>query len=134
MLPSSLRTRVIERAENRCEYCRVPQSGYEVTFHIDHITASQHRQDDDLDNLALCCPKCNRKKGPNLAGIDPDMGSLVPLFHPRRQLWTDHFRWNRPVVVGISPTGRATIAVLDLNSEQRLRLRQALIAEGLLSI
>jgi len=55
---------------------------------------------------------------------------MVPLFHPRRDAWMEHFRWDRAFVVGITPTGRATVAVLDLNGEDSMRLRLALIEEG----
>jgi hypothetical protein len=130
VIDSATRALVVARAGGRCEYCQLPQAGYEATFNVDHIVASQHRLDDDPANLALCCPRCNRKRGPNLAGIDPLSQSLVAIFHPRRDHWPDHFRWNGPLLVGLTAIGRATIAVLDLNNDERVRLRQSLIAEG----
>ena len=33
-----LRRLVVDRAGNRCEYCRLSQEGQEASFHIDHIT------------------------------------------------------------------------------------------------
>jgi 5-methylcytosine-specific restriction endonuclease McrA len=108
---SELRALVVDRALNRCEYCHLPQDGYEATFHIEHVYALQHIEDHAPENLALSCPKCNRKKGPNLSGLDPLTRSIVPLFHPRRDKWADHFRWNGPLVIGLTPCGRATIAV-----------------------
>jgi len=36
-----------------------------ITFHIEYIIPRQHGGDDQLDNLALSCPWCNRAKGPN---------------------------------------------------------------------
>jgi hypothetical protein len=130
VIDSATRALVVARAANRCEYCLLPQEGYEATFNIDHIIASQHKQDDDASNLALSCPKCNRKKGPNLSSVDPLSQSVVALFNPRKDVWSQHFRWNGPLVVGLTAVGRATIALLDLNEEERVRLRQALIAEG----
>ena len=130
MIDTATRALVIARAANRCEYCRLPQAGYEATFHVDHITATQHEDNDDPANLALACPKCNRKKGPNIAGIDPDTQTLVPLFHPRNDLWRDHFLWNGPLLAGLTSCGRATIALLDFNGEDRVRLRRSLMAEG----
>lgn len=130
MIDTATRAFVVARAGSRCEYCQLSQASYEATFNIDHIVASQHRLDDDPANLALCGPKCNRKKGPNLAGIDPLTQSLVQLYHPRRERWPDHFRWNGPLVQGLTATGRTTIAVLDLNNDDRVRLRQSLLAEG----
>src|SRR4051812_46698311 len=112
MFKPATRAFIVTRSGNRCEYCRLPQEGYEATFPIDHIIATQHQQDDSVDNLALCCPRCNRKKGPNLAGIDPVTRGLVPLFHPRRDRWTDHFRWNGTLILALTPVGRVTVAVL----------------------
>jgi hypothetical protein len=130
VINAATRAFVIARAGNRCEFCRLPQAGYEATFHIDHAVALQHRRDDDAANLALACPKCNRKKGPNLSGIDPLTQTVVVLFNPRNDGWTTHFRWDGSRVVGLTPTGRATVALLDLNDEDRLRLRLNLISEG----
>lgn len=132
VIDSATRAFVIQRANNRCEYCQLPQQGYEATFNIDHAIASQHRRDDRRENLAFCCPKCNRKKGPNLAGIDPVTQAIVPLFNPRTDHWTDHFHWRGFAIESATPKGRATIAVLDLNSEDRILLRRALSIEGTL--
>jgi hypothetical protein len=54
----------------------------------------------------------------------------VPLFNPRRYKLGRHFRWDGPVLVGLTPVGRATIAVLEINLEHRVALRQGLIDEG----
>jgi len=79
------RQTVRERAKNRCEYCLLPESVSPVSFHVEHIRARQHGGDDQLDNLALACDRCNLYKGPNLTGIDPECNEVVPLFHPREQ-------------------------------------------------
>jgi hypothetical protein len=108
----------------------MPQSVYAVPLQIDHTLARQHHGTDDPDNLALACLNCNLHKGPNLAGIDPDTGRLVPLFHPRRDKWDEHFRWSGPLLAGLTPTGRATLGVLAINDPAIVRVREALIAEG----
>lgn len=120
------------RAGNRCEYCHLPQQGYAATFHVDHVRAAQHGRDDHPDNLALSCPKCNRKKGPNLAAVDPLSQAVVAVFHPRQDRWGEHFHRSGPIITGLTSCGRATLALLDLNDEDRLRLRSALIAEGVM--
>jgi len=130
VIDAAIRAQVIARAGNRCEYCQLPQEYYEATFHVEHIAAQQHTTDDRLTNLAWCCPRCNRKKGPNLAGIDPLTQAVTLLFHPRNDQWHEHFRWNGPILIGSTPAARATIAVLDLNNGDRVRLRESLIAEG----
>jgi hypothetical protein len=83
-----------------------------------------------LNNLALACTKCNLYKGPNLSGIDPLAERIVPLFHPRRDSWADHFQWRGPRIVGLTATGRATIRVLNMNNPASVSIRRSLIAEG----
>lgn len=132
MRSEPLRESVRRRVGDRCEYCRLQQQYCEFAHHVEHIVARQHVATDDLDNLALACHFCNRKKGPNLAGIDPLTGEITVLFHPRRDRWHDHFRWNGPLIEGLSPVGRATANVLALNDAKRMRLRSQLLEEGLL--
>ena len=74
--------------------------------------------------------RCNAFKGPNLSGIDPDTRTLVPLFDPRRQEWTEHFEFRSVWLVGLTPIGRATVSVLAMNETRRLELRALLLAEG----
>jgi hypothetical protein len=127
----AVRDRVRARAHGRCEYCRLPDAlAALVSFHVEHIIARQHGGGATADNLCWSCHRCNWSKGPNLAGIDPVSGRLVALFHPRRQRWGRHFRWEGPVLVGLTRIGRATIAVLDMNHPQRVELRRHLIAAG----
>jgi hypothetical protein len=54
----------------------------------------------------------------------------VPLFNPRRDAWTDHFRWNGPELEGITPVGRVTVHVLAINRDFRVAMRRTLIQEG----
>lgn len=131
-MTAQLRELVRARAQDRCEYCWLAQEFSEFSHHVEHIVARQHLAGDDLDNLALACHFCNRKKGPNLAGIDPATGEVAVLFHPRRDNWRDHFRWNGPLIQGLSPAGRATVSVLALNDGKRMKLRLQLLDNGVL--
>ena len=133
MSSESVRERVRRRAGDRCEYCHIQQQNSEFAFHVEHVIARQHIASDSLDNLALACHFCNRKKGPNLAGIDPITGDITVLFHPRRDSWSDHFQWKGPFIEGLSAVGRATVSVLALNDNKRMRLRLQLFEEGLLN-
>ena len=100
-MDESLVEEVRERADDICEYCRMPQSYYPtVVFPVDHIVAKQHGGPTRLSNLALSCLHCNSHKGPNFAGIDPRSRKLTKLFNPRRHKWERHFRWNGPLLVG----------------------------------
>ena len=118
------------RADKRCEYCRMHQRDDPLlAFHVEHIIAKQHLGSDRLSNLAWSCHKCNRAKGPNLAGRLKD--ETVPLFHPRRQRWARHFRWVGAKIVGRTKTGKATVLVLNLNAPERVSVRAALIEAGI---
>ncbi len=123
---------VWQRAENRCEYYRMPHPQYRLPFQIDHIIARQHGGETVSENLALACFHCNRFKGPNIAGIDPHSGELVRLFHPRIDSWDEHFRFDRVRVTGMTAIGRATVQVLAMNASDLLTLRLELLEENLL--
>jgi hypothetical protein len=120
----ALRGLVRRRAAGRCEYCRIAETADPLyTFHVEHIIALQHGGETVADNLALSCHHCNLHKGPNLAGIDPETGTMVALFHPRHDVWADHFEENGGRVVGRTPAGRVTVYVLEMNVNERIELR-----------
>ena len=76
MIDQTLRSLVRVRADDVCEYCRLPQASSPfIRFHIEHIVARQHGGQSDADNLALACGYCNHHKGPNIASIDPGSGA-----------------------------------------------------------
>jgi hypothetical protein len=98
---------------------------------VDHIIGKQHLGSDELDNLCLCCIRCNLKKGPNIASVDPEIGSIVPLFHPRRHSWAEHFSPGQDGRLrGLTPEGRATVQLLDINDTSRIALRSLLVRRG----
>jgi len=130
-MDAATRRLVRKRADDRCEYCRLPQSAAPLfTYHIEHVQARQHGGQDDPNNLALACPDCNRFKGPNLSAIDPDTGALVPLFNPRVHSWANHFAFDGVAIVGLTPIGRATVRLLNMNDEERIEMRTELDARG----
>ena len=130
-MEASLRKLVRERAGNRCEYCRIHQTQDPFfTFHIDHVIARQHGGKTEPENLCLSCYRCNSHKGPNIASIDPKTEEIVRLFHPRRDSWADHFEWVGAILVGRTPIGRATAALLAVNHPDYVLLRESLIEEG----
>ena len=119
------------RAQCRCEYCRIHQDDEPFyRMHVEHIVAKQHGGSDNAAEPRLACHHDNDHKGPNLSGIDPAPGKVVCLFHPRRQRWSRHFRFQGPVIVGRAKCGRATVAALALNAPDRVELRAELIAAG----
>jgi hypothetical protein len=108
----------------------MPQQFYRSVFQPDHIVAEVHGGSTSADNLCWTCYHCNLHKGTNLGGIDPKTGKKAWLFNPRRMKWSRHFRWNGPWLIGRTPEGRTTIAVLKINHDDYLQTRTALIAEG----
>ena len=123
---------VCHRANAKCEYCRLAASLHPGPFEVEHIIPVQHRGTDAMANLAYACLRCNRHKGPNLAGIDrlTSRTKLVRLFNPRRHTWSYHFRWYGPLIVGRTPIGRVTVDLLAMNGPERVALREELIEEG----
>jgi len=122
-VPLVLRRRVTQRAGNRCEYCGLSSKGQAATFHIDHITPRAAGGRTVLPNLALACVHCSLRKGAKQTGRDPLTGQPAALFHPRKDRWNHHFRWSGNLLRGITPTGRATISTLALNSSEHLIIR-----------
>jgi hypothetical protein len=123
---------VWRRAGRRCEYCLIPQSALPLPFQVDHVVAEKHGGRTVESNLALACPHCNRFKGPNIAGLDPDSGQPMRLFHPRRDVWVEHFEFDGPRIIGRTPIGRLTVHVLAMNADDLLLIRVELLKEGAL--
>lgn len=122
-IPASLRRLVIQRAENRCEYCGISQIGQVATFHIDHIVPVVAGGEMIAENLALACVSCSLRKGARQNLEDSETGEVVSIFNPRQQAWKEHFDWNGVQVVGLTATGRATVQALDLNRATMLAIR-----------
>jgi hypothetical protein len=129
-IPAELARAIRERAGDICEYCHLPQILQEAAFHIDHISPRRTRGPSRLDNLALACVTCSLKKAARTYACDPRTKELVPLFHPRQDRWSHHFRWSGSKVIGLTPTGRATISALGLNRPAILAIRRVLIKLG----
>lgn len=127
---AALRRQVIERAGNCCEYCLLPQALAASTHQVDHVIAEKHGGETSLDNLALSCTVCNRRKGSDIGSRDPTTGHFVPLFHPRLQQWSDHFTLDGASLVGLTARGRTTVTFLQLNAFERLMERAALVRTG----
>ncbi|MBI3880383.1 MAG: HNH endonuclease [Verrucomicrobia bacterium] len=122
-MDAALRQFVRRRADNDCEYCSLPQEKEPLTFHIEHIVPRQHGGDDSPENLALACQHCNLRKGTNLSGLDPETGAATRLFHPRQDVWAEHFTESEGEITGRTAIGRATTRLLKMNEDGRLELR-----------
>jgi hypothetical protein len=129
-LDATLVRQVWQRARHRCEYCQLPQEYSDQAFEIDHIISRKHLGRTVASNLALSCFRCNSSKGSDISGRDWRTSKLTPLFNPRRHKWARHFRWEGPILVGRTPVGRTTVALLKINDPVRVELRDELIQEG----
>jgi hypothetical protein len=118
-LPVDLVRRVREAARHRCGYCLSPQRLVVARLEIEHIIPRAQGGNDDESNLWLSCPLCNRHKSDRTHAIDPETKAEVPLFHPRHQRWSEHFRWSEDGlgILGLTPTGRATVRALHLDDD-----------------
>lgn len=134
-IPTELRRLVGERAGQRCEYCLMTESESFAAFEIDHIVAQKHSGKSVAENLAYCCPICNKHKGSDVASYDPQTGALTPLFHPRRDRWQEHFQVHSDGrIVPQTAVGRVTVRLLQLNRPGRVKERQLLLAYNLLQL
>jgi hypothetical protein len=118
------RAEVVRRAGNRCEYCRLSQTGQEAVFHIDHVVPQSAGGPTTANNLALACVSCSLRKSARLAARDPESGEEVSLFNPRSQSWAEHFHWESETLVPLTATGRATVAALAMNRPLILGIRR----------
>lgn len=129
---TELRQLVYERAQGCCEYCRSQVQYATQPFSVEHILPRAKGGTTTLDNLALACQGCNNHKYAKIEARDPVSARMAPLYHPRRDRWNEHFAWSDDYlhILGLTPTGRATIAALFLNREGVVNLRHLLYGNG----
>jgi len=132
-ISSAILRDVIARAGGRCENCGVPEGATLAPHEPDHIIAERHGGKTEIDSLAYACYQCNRFKGPNIATRDPQTGLLTPLFHPRTDHWSAHFRLIGPLIEPLTSAGRGTATLLRFNHERRIALRAELLLQGVYS-
>jgi len=131
-IPEALRRRVAETARYRCGYCQTLQAIVGYPLHVEHIIPEVAGGASTEDNLWLACSVCNYYKGPQTHAADPLTQIEVPLFNPRTQVWSEHFAWSDDgtQILGLTPTGRATIVALQLNTPFRIHARQRWASVG----
>lgn len=131
-ISTGLRQEIASRANDCCEYCHSQTKFAMQSFSIEHIIPRSQGGDSTSENLAFSCQGCNNHKYTKTEGRDPVTGKITPLFHPRQDLWNDHFRWNDDFrfIIGVTSTGRATVEALALNRDGLVNLRKVLYAAG----
>ena len=129
---AAVRQRVRTQAFNRCGYCHVPQELVWGTLEIEHLLPPALGGTDDEENLWIACRACNRNKSDLVLAVDPLTGEECRLFNPRLDSWNDHFCWDNSGsrVLGITPCGRATAALLLMNLRANVSLRAFWVAAG----
>ena len=129
-LPEVLRQQVFARADHRCEYCLTSRRVTGMPLVVDHIIPRTLGGSDTSDNLCAACYRCNEYRGAKTHDLDPLTGALTPLFNPRTQVWREHLAWANggSHIVGLTPTGRATVRALRLNNEYVVEARILWIA------
>jgi len=127
-----LRRQVRSHFSDCCAYCRAAEDLTVAIFEIEHIQPRSAGGETVLENLALACPTCNRYKASNSSANDPLTGQEVALFHPQQDVWSTHFVWtdDGAEINGLTPQGRATIALLRINRPQAVRVRRLWVAMG----
>jgi hypothetical protein len=124
---------VIERANRRCEYCKSAMDYSSQPFEIEHIIPIAEAGETSLDNLVLSCGGCNGHKYTKVEAFDPVSQTQAPLYHPRQQVWRDHFGWSTDYmqIIGLTAIGRATVEALKLNRPGVINMRKLLLMAGL---
>ena len=117
---------VARRAGHRCEYCRAPEAAFNFPFEVEHIVPIGRGGTDDLSNLALACRACNLRKSDSVEGVDELTGEITSLFHPRTDMWSEHFLLDADSMefTAIFSVGRVTVRLLDLNHPLQLAARE----------
>jgi hypothetical protein len=126
-LSAAIQAQVRQRAQHLCEFCHASEQWQYVKFTVDHTIPRSLGGRDELENLALACFHCNRRKTNRVTAVDPQSGTAVSLFNPRQEHWQEHFMWSKDgrFILGITATGRATVTALALNRERVIAIRAA---------
>jgi cytochrome c1 len=126
--PAGVRRVVRRRARERCEYCGSPEEYSVDPFSIEHIIPQARGASDEADYLALAYQRCNNGKATAVTALDLRDGVRAPLFNPRSDVWEEHYVMNDDLtlMIGLTPTGRATINRLLLNRDGVVNLRKLL--------
>jgi hypothetical protein len=128
-ISAETRRAVRQRAEYRCEYCRIAEADTEFGCEVDHIISEKHSGNSEMANLALACFFCNRNKGSDVGSIlSPDCPDFVRFFNPRNDAWNEHFEFDQHSrIVAKTDIAVVTARILGFNTDHRVLERQALL-------
>jgi hypothetical protein len=126
----SLRKLVAERGYHVCEYCLIHEDDVFWGFEMDHIISRKHGGLTVLDNLAWTCACCNRNKGTDIGTLAGEPPRFTRLFHPRQDVWSEHFVLQQIEIESLSDVGAGTAKLFKLNDDTRLKERHNLKLAG----
>ena len=133
-IPRVLRRQVYDRDGGRCGYCGLVQYGQASAFHINHVIPKSRGGPTEADNLVTQCPHCSLHKSNKVAADDPKTGIVSPLFHPLRQVWSEHFYIRADgTIAGRTDVGRTTADALRMNDPLPRTARGLQVRLGLLT-
>lgn len=129
---TKLRQTITNRAKRHCEYCLMPLDFSHDPFEAEHNIPISKSGKTESNNLAFACRGCNLHKSDKILGFDSVSDEIVRLFNPRKDAWNENFGWakNFTVIIGLTPIGRATVEVLNLNRQGLLNQREMLYKFG----
>lgn len=126
----AVRQQVRQRAQQCCEYCLLHEDDTYLGCHIDHIVSRKHGGSNALSNLAYACVYCNLYKGSDVGSFHQTTGMLTRFFHPRKDIWLEHFALVGMRIVPKTDVVSVTAVILKLNHAERLLEREALADKG----
>ncbi|MCA9997307.1 MAG: HNH endonuclease [Anaerolineales bacterium] len=132
-VPQQLKQQVMEDAKYRCGYCLTQQRIIGRPLSMEHLLPVARGGETTRANLWLACRRCNEFRGARTEALDPMTGTMATLFNPRTQSWSTHFIWSddSTEIIGLTPTGRATVATLRLNNADIKQARGLWVLIGL---
>jgi hypothetical protein len=131
-LSTALRQRLVEADDHRCAYCHTSQANSGSPMVVDHLLPLSKGGATAFENLCFACYRCNLFKGSQVEAVDPLSGDMSPLFHARRDYWSDHFSWDEAGlrILGLTAIGRATVTALNMNNDVILDARRNWVRLG----
>ncbi len=131
-ISEKLRSQIENDAGHRCGYCLSDETLTGIPLSVEHLIPEALGGETTRANLWLACRPCNEYKGTQTQADDPETGKTVSLFHPRKQVWSEHFCWSGDgsLIIGKTPTGRATVIALRLNRTLLVKARKRWVMVG----
>jgi len=123
---------VLRKFKWRCAYCQVPAIYLPRGLEKEHILPRSAGGSDTAKNICPACSNCSGHKADKVFSIDPQSGKKIALFNPRKQRWQEHFGWEQTGVkiLGLTPTGRATVVALKMNLPEIILWRMIIARLG----